>query len=52
MKYSIEPRYRTFVNDNGILSFARNIVKNPTIKYDQKVFDSMKNQQQVLLKML
>ena len=35
MKYSLEPRYRRYVQGQGFMSFARNIGK----KYGRKIFD-------------
>ena len=35
MKYSLEPRYRRYVQGQGFMSFARNIGK----KYGKKIFD-------------
>ena len=42
MRYSIEPRDRIFVKGYGLLSFAKNIGKNLSNKYGQKLFDSAK----------
>ena len=42
MHYSIEPRDRRYVKDYGFLSFAKNIGKNISSKYSQKLFDSAK----------
>ena len=36
MRYSIEPRDRTYVKGYGFLSFAINIGKNLSNKYGQK----------------
>ena len=36
MRYSLEPRYRRYVQGQGFMSFARNIGK----KYDKKIFDN------------
>ena len=43
MRYSIEPRDRIYVKGYGFLSFAKNMGKSSTNKYDQKLFDSAKN---------
>ena len=40
MRYSIEPRDRTYVKGNGFLSFAKNIGKSLSNKYGQKRLDS------------
>ena len=42
IRYSIEPRVRIYVKGYGFLSFAKNIGKNVTNKYGQKLFDSAK----------
>ena len=49
MRYSIEPRERSYVKGYGFLSFARNIgthaakvAKNMSNKYSQKLVDSAK----------
>ena len=42
MRYSIEPRDRTYVKGYGFLSFAKNIGKNVSNKYGQKFFDTAK----------
>ena len=42
MHYSIEPRDRTYVKGYGFLSFAKNIGKDISIKYSQKLVDSAK----------
>ena len=42
MHYSIEPRERRCVKGNVILSFAKNIGKNISSKYNQKLLDSAK----------
>ena len=41
-RYSIEPRDRTYVKGYGFLSFAKNMGKNLSNKYDQKGLDSAK----------
>ena len=40
--YSIEPRDRRYVKGYGFLSFAKNIGKNISSKYNQKLVDSAK----------
>ena len=40
MRYSIEPRDRIYVKGYGFLSFAKNIGKNLSNKYGQKLLDS------------
>ena len=42
MRYSIEPRDRRYVKGYGFLSFAKNIGKNKSNKYSQKLVDSAK----------
>ena len=42
MRYSIEPRDRIYVKGYGFLSFAKNMGKNLSNKYCQKVLDSAK----------
>ena len=42
MRYSIEPRDRIYVKGYGFLSFAKNIGKSLSNKYDQKLLDSAK----------
>ena len=42
MCYSIEPRERRYVKGYGLLSFAKNIDKNLSKKYDQKLVDTAK----------
>ena len=49
-RYSVQPRHRKFVKGNGFLSFAKNmsesigknIIKNLSGKYSQKLFDHAK----------
>ena len=49
-RYSVQPRHRKFVKGNGFLSFAKNmsesigknISKNLSGKYSQKLFDHAK----------
>ena len=42
MRYSIEPRDRTYVKGYGFLSFAKNIGKILSNKYGQKLLDIAK----------
>ena len=42
MRYSIEPRGRIYVKGYGFLSFAKNMGKNLSNKYGQKLLDSTK----------
>ena len=42
MRYSIEPRDRMYVKGYGFLSFPKNIGKNLSNKYGQKLLDSAK----------
>ena len=42
MRYSIEPRDRIYVKGYGSLFFAKNIGKNLSNKYGQKLLDSAK----------
>ena len=42
MRYSIEPRDRRYVKSYGFLSFAKNIGKNISNKYSQKLVDTAK----------
>ena len=42
MRYSIEPRDRIYVKGYGFLSFAKNMGKNLSNKYGQKLLDSAK----------
>ena len=42
MRYSIEPRDRIYVKGYGFLSFAKDMGKNLSNKYGQKLFDSTK----------
>ena len=42
MRYSIEPRDRTYVKEYGFLSFAKNMGKGLSNKYGQKLLDSTK----------
>ena len=42
MRYSIEPKDRIYVKRYGCLSFAKNMGKNLSNRYGQKLFDSAK----------
>ena len=42
MRYSTEPRDRIYVKGYGFLYFAKNIRKNLSNKFDQKLLDSTK----------
>ena len=42
MRYSIEPRDRTYVKGYGFLSFAKDMGKSLSNKYGQKPLDSAK----------
>ena len=42
IKISIEPRDRIYVKGHGFLSLAKNIGKNLSYKYSQKLFDTAK----------
>ena len=47
MRYSIEPRDRTYVKGYGFLSFAKNIGKNISNKYSQRLVESAKKSEQM-----
>ena len=42
MKYSIQPRDKIYVKAYGFLTFAKNMGKNLSNKYGQKLLDSAK----------
>ena len=42
MRYSAEPKDRLYVKGYGFLSFAKNVGKNLSNKYSQKLLDSAK----------
>ena len=42
VRYSIEPKDRIYVKEYGFLSFAKNMGKNLSNKYGQKLLDSAK----------
>ena len=48
--YSIEPRDRRYVKGYGFLSFAKNIGKNISSKYSQKIVDSNKKSATIAIK--
>ena len=52
MRYSIEPRERRYAKGYGFLSFAKNIGKNLSSKYGQKLVDSAKKFATDALKLL
>ena len=43
MKYSIKPKDRIYLKGYGFLSFAKNMGKNVSNKYSQKLLDKLKN---------
>ena len=43
MRYSIEPKDRIYVKGYGFLFFAKNIGKNLSNEYSQKLLDTAKN---------
>ena len=47
MRYSVEPRDRTYIKGYGFLSFAKNISKNLSNKYGQNFLIVLKNLQQM-----
>ena len=47
MRYSTKTRNRVYVKGYGFLSFAKNMGKNLSNKYGQKLLDSAKNLQQM-----
>ena len=47
MRYSIEQRDRIYVKRCGFLSFVKNMGKNLSNKYGQRLFDSAKNLEQI-----
>ena len=49
MRYSIESREKRYVKGYGFLSFAKNIRKNLSNKYGQKLVDSAKIMHENLL---
>ena len=42
MRYSIEPRDKTYVKGHGFFSFAKNMGNSLSNKYGQKLLDSAK----------
>ena len=47
MRYSVEARDRIYMKGYVFLSFSKNMVKNLSNKYGQKLLDSAKNLQQM-----
>ena len=43
MRYSIQPRERRYVKGYGFLSFSKNISRNLSNRYGQKLVDTAKN---------
>ena len=52
MRHSIEPRDRINMKGYGFLSFAKNIGKNLSNKYGQKLLDSAKKSTTDAIKLL
>ena len=52
MRYSIEPKDRTYIKEYRFLPFSKNIGKNLSSKYGQKLLIVQKNQQQMQQKLL
>ena len=52
MRYSIEPRDRIYVKGYGFLSFAKNMGKNLSNKYSQKLLYSAKKSTTHVIKLL
>ena len=52
MRYSIEPKDRVYVKGYGFLSFAKNMGKNLSNKYGQKLLDSAKKSTTDAIKLL
>ena len=52
MTYSIEPRDRIHVKGYGFSSFAKNVGKNFSNKYSQKLFDGSKKSTADAIKLL
>ena len=50
MRYSIEPRDRIYGKGYGFLSFAKNMGKNLSNKYGQKLIDSAKTSRRDAIK--
>ena len=49
MSYLIEPKDRIYINGYGVLPLAKNIGKNLSSKYNQKILDSEKRYTKILL---
>ena len=47
MKYSIELKDRIYVKGYGFLSFVKNMSKDLSSKYGQKLLNSAKNEQKM-----
>ena len=45
MRYSVEPRDRIYVKEYGFLSFAKNMGKNLSNKYGQKLLKNLQQMQ-------
>ena len=52
MWYSNEPKNRIYVKEYGFLTFAKNMSKDLSYKYSQKILDSAKNLQRMEQKLL
>ena len=52
MRWSIEPRDGIYVKEYRFLSFAKNMGKNLTNKYSQKLFDTAKKSTTDAIKLL
>ena len=52
MRHSIEPKDRISAKEYGFLSFAKNMDKNLSNKYGQKLLDSAKNLPHMYKKLL
>ena len=50
MRYSIEPKDRTYVKGYGFSSFAKNMATHLSNKYNQKPFGRAKNPTAVVIK--
>ena len=50
MRYSIEPKERRYVKGYGFFSFAKNIGRNLSNKYGQKLVDTAKKSLKLLAK--
>ena len=52
MRYQIEPKDRIYIKGYGFLSFAKNMGKNLSSKYGQKLLDSAKKSTADAIKLL